>query len=300
MESNLLENSFIHLLDSVNRLDEEIPDIISIKYAVVHLWRGIKLLLEKRLLEEHWSLVCKDEEHPNYPNTNLNSGDFTGLTFKDIKERLDTFCGINIDEYNYVLNKIRNDYEKIELSQFMGSKVQITSNLVAVWPFIVDFITKHVDFSHDTYSRNLFNQTCETMDSHLKFIQQKKIEVDKAMSGQRNESYCAKPLKCPKCLQDAISLVSNEMSKFRCAFCDHTIHWKELAAEYKSFLNYSGPYDCLHCSSQGVFKTDDGWVCLSCCREWELGQITICDQCKTGIVWTESNQPYCNQCKCSI
>lgn len=298
MESNLLENSLIHLLDSVNRLDEKRPDIISIKYAVVHLWRGTKLLLEKRLFDEHWYLIYKN--YPNYPKSDFNHGAYAPLNFDDLKDRLYTFCGINIDEYNYVLNKIRKDYNKIELSQFMGSKVQIISNLVEVWPFIVDFISKHIDFSHDTYTKNLFNQTCEKMDSHFKFIQHKKNEINKVLLNKLKESYYAKPLKCPKCLQDAIPLLSNNNTKLRCVFCDQVIHWKQLAVECGSYLNYLGPFDCLNCSSQGVLQTEDQWICLSCCHEWEFEHINICNLCGARLVWAQYNKPYCKHCKCPI
>ncbi|WP_419655663.1 uncharacterized protein Dvar_47580 [Desulfosarcina variabilis str. Montpellier] len=63
MESNILENSLIHLLDAVNRLSEPAPDNNAIKYALVHLWRGLNLLLKKRLFDEHWSLIYKNTDH---------------------------------------------------------------------------------------------------------------------------------------------------------------------------------------------------------------------------------------------
>lgn len=300
MESNILENCMIHLLDAVDRLNETIPDVISIKYSVVHLWSGIKLLLEKKLLDEHWSLVYKNKNHPNHSKNNFNPGGFRSLNFNDLMERLSTSCGIKVDEYRYVLNKIRNDYDKIELAQFTGSKVQITSNLVEVWPFIVDFISKHIDFAHDSYSKNLFNQTCEVMDSHLNFIRLKKNEVNKVILNKLQESHDAKPLKCPKCLQDAIPLMSNKNNKFSCAFCDHVIGWQQLAEECGSYLNYSGPFDCLNCASPGVLQTQDRWICLACCNEWKLEALQVCNLCGTKLVWAIDDKPHCMQCELSM
>ena len=123
MESNLLENSLIHLLDAVDRLDETIPDIISLKYSVFHLWSGIRLLLEKRLSDEHRSNIHSNKKDTHHPKINFDTGWDAPLDFKDLKEKLYAFCGIDFDKYDYILNKIRKDYDKIEHSKFRGSKV---------------------------------------------------------------------------------------------------------------------------------------------------------------------------------
>ena len=297
MESNLLENSLIHLLDAVDRLDETIPDIISLKYSVFHLWSGIRLLLEKRLSDEHRSHIHSNKKDTHHPKINVDTGWDAPLDFKDLKEKLYAFCGMDIDKYDYILNKIRKDYDKIEHSKFRGSKVQITSNLVEVWPFIVDFISKHMNLSNDSYSTNLFDQTCEIMDTHLKFIRDKKNEINDVLLNQLKKSFYAKPLKCPVCLQDAIPLLPNSDQKYSCAFCNNTTHWKQLALECGSDLNYVGPFDCLNCSSHGVLQTKDQWICLSCCHTWEFEQISICNMCGERLVWSQQNTPYCEDCK---
>ena len=258
MESNSLENSLIHLLDAVDRLDETIPDILYLKYAVVHLWNGIELLLDNGLCASY---------------------------------------GIDLDEYGDVLNKIRNDFEKIERSQFMGSKVQITSNLVQVWPFIIDLISKNFESSPDAYTQNLFNDICDVMDSHLQFIRDIKTSNKEVMANKLTQAFSDRPLKCPKCLQDAIPLLSNKELKFSCAFCGHVVHWQQLAAECGSYADYLGPFNCPNCSSQGALKTKDGWICLSCCHKWPLERIDICHECGKELVWHQKGEPYCKQCQ---
>lgn len=297
MESNLLENSLVHLLDAVDRLDETIPDIISLKYSVFHLWSGIRLLLEKRLSDELRSRTCGDKSDSHHPQSRFTSSGDAPLDFKDLKENLSALCGIDIDKYDYVLNKIRKDYDKIENSQFRGSKVQIAGNLVEVWPFIVDFISKHIGFANDSYSKNLFAQTCEIMDTHLNFIRNKKNELNDVLLNQLKESYYAKPLKCPVCLQDAIPLLPNSDTNYSCSFCYNTMHGEQLAFKCGSDLNYLGPFDCLNCSSQGVLRTKDQWVCLSCCQDWALEQISICNLCGERLCWSQQDTPYCNHCK---
>lgn len=293
MESNILENSLIYLLDAANRLNEPAPDNSAIKYALVHLWRGLNLLLKKRLFDEHWSLIYKDTTDPQ--NT-LNACGLTPISFNDLKYRLFTFCNINIVEYDEIIDKIQKDYKKIELSQFTGSKIQMVSNLVHLWPFIVDFTSKHIDFSHDTYSANLFNQTCEIMDFHLKMIHFRKNEIRKTLDNDLKNAYYAKPLKCPECLQPAIPLLSTGKTQIRCAFCSHVIHWKELATKCGSITNYLGPFDCLNCKLKGVIRTEDRWICLSCCHLWELENINICKLCETRLVWALPGKPHCKHC----
>lgn len=297
MESNLLENSLVHLLDAVDRLDESIPDIMSLKYSVVHLWSGIRLLLEKRLSDDHQSRIHSDWSDTHPPESSFTAGMDVPLDFKALKENLSALCGIDIDQYDYVLNKIRKDYDKIEQSKFRGSKVQIASNLVEVWPFIVDFISTHIDFTSDPYSKNLFAQTCEIMDTHLQFIRNKKNEINDVLLNQLKESYYAKPLKCPVCLQEAIPLLPNRNTKYSCSFCYNTLHGEQLALECGSDLNYLGPFDCLNCSSQGVLQTEDQWVCLSCCHDWAFEQLGVCHLCGERLFWSQQDTPYCDNCK---
>lgn len=224
MESNILENSLIHLLDAVNGLNDPTSDKHIINYSVVHLWRGITLLMKKRLLDEHWALLYNDIDYSNN-HKNSNLGSFTPSNFIELKNRLLEFCGIDLSEYLYVLNKIRKDYKKVEHHKFTGTRDQIISNLVLIWPFIVDFISKHIDFSNDTSSRNLFNKTCYIMDNHLKYIHYRKNEAYKILENQLKSSYYGKPLKCPECLLKAIPLLSNKRSQIKCYFCGRVIHW---------------------------------------------------------------------------
>lgn len=297
MESNMLENGLIHLLDAVNRLDEPIVDNTCLKYAVVHLCHGLKLLLKKRLFDEHWSLIYEDIAHPNHPKDSLNSIVFEPISFISLKDRLCTFCGIDITEYIDILVKLRKDYKKIELNQFMGSKTQIISNMVQIWPFIVDFVSKHIDFSHDMYAESLFNQTCEIMESHLKFVHEIKKETIKILFAQSKTAYYAKPLVCPECLQTAIPLLADNNTQIRCEFCNHVIHWKELAVVCGFYLNqYLGPFDCLDCECKGLIQTEDRWVCLSCCSEWNLEHFNICQSCETRLVLALHDEPYCKYC----
>ncbi len=260
MEYNMLENSLIYLLDTAIRLNESEPDKCSVKYSIVHLYRGMKLLLKKRLFDEHWSLVYKD-----------TSG-IIPIDFFELKNRLFRICNIDIDEYNEIISKIRNDYKNVELYQFTKSTIQMRSNLVQIWSFIVDFISKYIDISNDTYATNLFDQTCEEMDFHLEYIRNRKIEVKNVLSNKVKESYYAEPLKCPECLQPAVPLLLDTNGQFTCEFCDYVVHWKEFVTDCASIFNYSGPFHCPRCHFEGVIQKEEQRICLYCCNALDADQ----------------------------
>lgn len=59
MELSILENAFDYLFDAVKQLQAKRPSKRRIKYGIVHLSSGIELLIKKRLMDEHWSLILK-------------------------------------------------------------------------------------------------------------------------------------------------------------------------------------------------------------------------------------------------
>ena len=298
MKSNILENSFINLLDAADRLNEPDPDLNSLKYAVEHLWRGIELLFKQRLVDEHWSLIYENISYSDPAEDPRRSGGFslTSISFLDMEERLYAICGVDISGYLDILNKIRKDHHKIQHYRFAGSKAQIISNLVQIWPFIVDFTSKHLDFAYDVYAMNLFRQIGELMHLHKGFIRQRQDQTRKVLDHKLQEAYYAKPLKCPECRQTAIPLLSNDNARIKCAFCDHTSHWQELALACGADVDYAGPFDCLHCGAKGAVRTEDRWLCLSCCHGWDLENFNVCPSCGSRLVSALHDQSYCENC----
>jgi len=102
---SLLENAFDYILDAVNQLQGKRPSKRRIKYGIIHLWSGIELLIKKRLMDEHWSLIFRDI---NKADINaLNSGDFVSVYFDEAVTRLKNICGIDISDHNDILKKIK-------------------------------------------------------------------------------------------------------------------------------------------------------------------------------------------------
>ena len=300
MKYNLLENSLDYILDAVSRLNEPDPDKKSMKYALVHLWSGIELLLKKRLIDEHWSLIFNKIDDNNSSKASLKTGDFESVYFKQAIKRLKNFCEIDISQSKDILEVIRQDRNKIEHYQFEKSKTQVVSNLIKVWAFVLDFISNHMDISGDTEAKKVFDQIRENMVSHEKFIRLRKNIIRQDLRKSLEKSKYQKLLKCPVCFQKAIPLILNDEDEIECVFCNISENWNDFMTEWRSAWNYSGPFDCLDCGNEGVCQTEDGWICFSCCEKWDFDELCICTSCESRLVSNSQKEPCCEYCLSSM
>lgn len=285
-----------YILDAVNRLDEPEPDQRSVKYALLHLWSGVELLLKKRLMDEHWSLIFQNIDDKKASKNSLKTGDFVSVYFKKIKERLKDFCDIDISGSEGILEKVRKDRNKIEHYQIKTSKPQVVSNLIEIWAFILDFTSNHIDISRDPAASKVFEQIREIVVSHEEFISHRKRAISSALKSQLKESKYPKPLKCPECFQKAMPLLNNG-DGIKCVFCNASErNYKNFITEWGVTWNYPGPFYCPDCGYEGVFKIEDSWICLSCCEVWDLDDLDICTSCETMLVRDPQNESYCEAC----
>ena len=300
MKYNLLENSLDYILDAVSRLDEPEPDKRSVKYALVHLWSGVELLLKKRLMDEHWSLIFKNIDDKKASKISIKTGNFVSVYFNDLVKRLKDFCEIDISDSLDILEKVRKDRNKIEHFQVKTSKTQVISNLIKVWAFILDFTSNHMDITLDETASNIFEQIREIMVRHEEFISHRKMAIASDLTNQLKTSNYNKPLTCPECFQKAIPLSLNDDDEIKCIFCNTSKNWNDFVVEWKSTWNYSGPFDCLHCGNEGVCQIEDGWICVSCCEKWDSEELDICTSCETRLVSNPLREPCCDYCLSSM
>jgi len=294
---NLLENSLDYILDAVSRLNEPDPDKRSVKYALVHLWSGVELLLKKKLMDEHYSLIFKNIDDKKVSKKSLETGDFVSVYFNEIVKRLKDFCEIDIRDHIDILEKVRKDRNRIEHYQLETSKTQIVSNLIKMWSFILDFTSKHLDISSDIICSRLFEEIKEIMIYHEEFIKNRTKVISSELSTKLKEAKYDKPLKCPYCLQNAVPLLLNDEDEITCVFCNAIKNIKEFIVEWESTWNYSGPYDCLYCGSlESVCETENGWVCLRCCENWDSDEFGLCISCETRLVLNPKKEPCCEFC----
>ena len=123
-QSNLLANSLDFIVSAAEfaSRDEE----RSWKYAVLHLWYGMELLLKARLAKEHWSLLFSDVDKAE--QSKLSGGDFNSVDSERTHKRLRQICGVEIDsnDWNH-LKDLRNRSNRIRHHVGTYNSIQVKS-----------------------------------------------------------------------------------------------------------------------------------------------------------------------------
>ena len=309
MEINLLENAFDYILDAVQQLQGKRPSKKRIKYGIVHLWSGIELLLKKRLLEEHWSLIFRDINKAD--KKALETGEFTSVYFDDAIVRLNKICGVDLGQYKDPLNKIREDRNRLEHFQITLSRSEAISNLVKAWGFILDFTSIHIKFEDDPEAIDLFEKIKEKMIVHEKFINERLESITPEIKRLKSEQYPYTIIDCPLCFQDALILKGGTCE---CLFCNAKLDW-ELAMERWVILTegYYRYYDkdrlvdpliteCPECEFEALYRFEDGdaqppdpaAICFHCGIA-----IPYCYWCSSAGESLDDDDRFCNECAIS-
>jgi len=265
MEFNLLENAFDYILEAVQQLQGKRPAKRRIKYGIIHLWSGIELLLKKRLMDEHWSLIFRDINKAD--KNALNSGDFISVYFDDSLVRLSKICGIDLSQHKDALNKIREDRNRLEHFQMEFSKPVVISNLVRAWSFILDFSVSHLDIVNDPKAFELFEKIRDKMVVHENFIDERMKLVSPEIQKFKSEEYPHTIIDCPLCFQEALILKGGSCG---CLFCKVELDWEEAMEKWVILKEgYYRYYDkdrlvdpliteCPECEFVGLYRFEDG------------------------------------------
>ena len=134
----------VFLLKKDKRLDtynEKKIDHKRIKYAVLHLFAGIELVLKERLRREHWSLIFEKTDKAN--KLSLDKGDFVSVNFNGIKERLINIINIKFDFED--INKLRIERNKIQHYKFTLNKMENSQLIIKAVFSIISFITNFLE-----------------------------------------------------------------------------------------------------------------------------------------------------------
>ena len=134
-QSNLLANSmdFIYSAAEFASRDES----RSWKYAVLHLWYGMELLLKARLAQEHWSLLFWNVDQAD--KSKLFEGDFRSVDSEQAYRRLYQVCGVQLDEDDWkYLVQLRNRSNRIRHHVGEYNSMQVKS---MVWKCVNIAIT---------------------------------------------------------------------------------------------------------------------------------------------------------------
>ena len=295
---NILENSLEYILDAVNHLDHENSSSKNIKYGILHFWSGIELLLKKRLMDEHWSLIFKDIKKAD--KNLLKIGDFESVYFDDLKNRLEKICEINFKKYDGVFEKIRTIRNKIEHFEFKISTQEAQSLVIKAWSFVLDFINENELIIESKKEKKLFKDIKNEMRKCEKFIEQRLKDIYQILEKQKKESPI---IVCPHCMQKALPVTGESTS---CLFCCQKFDRNNILDQYISVFCPDSKKDlmeilhlCPDCKEESFIQYENDeddpiWICFSCGNFWPTREIKTCLQCGEYMVSDESY--VCNDC----
>jgi len=304
---SLLENAFDYILNAVQQLQGKRPSKRRIKYGIVHLWSGVELLIKKRLMDEHWSLIFRDINKAD--RKALNSGDFVSVYFDEAVTRLKNICGIDISDHNDILKKIREDRNRLEHFGITLSKEAAVSNIVKAWNFVLDFTSAHIDLSNEAASEKLFEKIRRKIIAHEEFVKERLKVIDPEIQKIRSEEYPYTIIDCPECLQETLLLKGGDCE---CLFCKMRLHWKDAMEEwlilhegYYRVFNYEDRsieplvLECPECGYEGLYRFADGdaqppdpaAICFHCGSSF-----LYCEWCSLAEVCPNDQHGICKEC----
>ena len=303
---NLLENALDYILDAVQQLQGKRPSKRNIKYGMIHLWSGIELLLKKTLMDEHWSLVFRDINKAD--KTALFSGNFVSVYFDDALRRLNNICGVDISPHKDVLEKIRDDRNRLEHFQITFSKEAAVSDIVKAWNFILDFTSSQINFSNEPIPASLFSRIKKKIVSHEKFIDERLKFIKPKLDKNKVEQYPYTVIDCPDCLQEALFFKGGNCE---CLFCKANFQWKEAMEkwvilhegyryfDYKERIDDPLIHECPECEIEGLYRFEDGSqqppdpaaICFHCGASF-----LFCEWCSLAGVCPDDEDGICREC----
>lgn len=278
----LLDNALDYVLSAAEHAAQGAPR--DLKYAVLHLFAGVELLLKARLLEEHWSLLFADADKASQQR--LDSGDFKSVDFETAVSRLNNVADVEIDREAIArLNALRGLRNRIQHFGASINKPQVQSQIGYVANFVIEFVKEHLselEESHGTQLRGIrdaFGTSQSFIDERLKSL----AAVLKEFKHLEE---------CPRCLQDAVPIGVDDPPK--CRFCDQEIDPSEIAA----MRTESGEVDeCPHCGASACALVICGdecrYQCYACGDSIDADGYSHCPVCQKLI---GAEDGICSEC----
>jgi len=126
IEFELADNAFDYILSAAEHAKRGVPQ--DLKYAILHLFAGIELLLKARLYAHDWMLVFADITKADVKA--MKCGDFKSVEFEHACDRLRKDVGVRIDSPTKGrLNELRRIRNRVQHFEVSADARQVTSLL---------------------------------------------------------------------------------------------------------------------------------------------------------------------------
>ncbi|MDQ7906850.1 hypothetical protein RB614_20250 [Phytohabitans sp. ZYX-F-186] len=309
--------TFTPLANGLDYLDSVVahlggkPTKRDLKYAVLHLYSAIEVLLKYRLIREHWTTVVSRMDSAD--KTKFESGDFESASSLESYDRLVRICGLPLDKEDRkkieTVGKLRNKLQHFGLSATTEEVAATTARaLDFLWRFIHEHVVPGAEDDEEAELDDVLDRVRADLGTILSLVTARMKELDPILA-QKDVV-----VDCPACRQSA--LIVDDTGVPTCAFCYREWVADEAASEYvgathglneHSVLKDGGVwpvYSCVNCSEEtlvsGVsIREQEGehWVCFTCGMSVSLLDLDACTRC--GAITDTSGDdgaPMCSSC----
>lgn len=291
------------------------------KYATIHLYSAIEVLIKARLMREHWTLACKkvDGVKPaDFHNGLVETiGPIPGL------ERLQDVAGLSIEKKHIddvkAIGRLRN--RAIHFALIGEQPLAIKAVLGRGLDFLLWFLGAHFRPGAEPSEVAIIDNAIEEIAGELGSI--------KALVKQRLRSLASELTKaeavvaCPRCQQPGMALGADGQPA-KCMFCLWSPSGEEAAQEYVSVvLGLSSyvvvkdggewpVYLCLECGAEALVfgvqavtvtaagtanvAAEPSWACFECARLAGAGDLEWCTRCGAVMTAEVDGLSVCSDC----
>lgn len=267
IEFNLVDNALDFVLSASERANATAPG--DLKYAILHLFSGVELILKARLLETDWTLVFANPDKAD--EQALRTGDFRSVDFEGAWRRLVERVGLKLDRQVFhrldSLRKLRNQTQHFQV-QIPISRAKAL--LAQAGSFVIGFLRDHLPAAMNSRV-TVLDRIHEQLRDFEQFVIERlrDIEGDIATAGTLIE--------CPRCWQT--TLVIGDYENPICYFCGGEFDAEEMAEESESARAERCP-ECEQWSAAvQLVGGNDGtmiWFCFRCGMD---GEYRLCPRC---------------------
>ncbi len=282
-EFRLLDNALDYVWSAAERAHD--GGARNLKYAVLHLFAGIELLLKARLQREHWSLLFADVNKADQGG--LSRGEFRSVDFDLTCQRLTKIAEVHVQPTDRVhLDKLRDLRNRLQHFGVQVGEDEVKSLVAAGANFAIDFCREHLPELFETHSG-----VVEQIRAHLAEFDE---YVERRLAAIKPDLDDAPTVwGCPNCWQDALVIGDGDP---HCLFCDFVGDPEAIAADVSETCRV---VPCPHCRSSACTlrlrnNEEAYWACAGCGVELDADEYSSsCPRCECPL---KAGDGICTEC----
>ena len=205
-QSSLLASGLDFIVSAAEHASND--EARSWKYAVLHLWHGMELLIKARLATERWYLLFSNVDEADH--SKFLSGEFRSVSAIQAHKRLTQICGVEIDP---------NDWKRLTYLRMRSNRIKhnvAQYNSPQIRSVVLKCINFAIGFSH---SQKMLDGTTEMRSQTYKInslMTEFEQYVDERLKSIELYPDFVAEVECVSCWQEACTMDENGIM---CHFC---------------------------------------------------------------------------------